>query len=134
MVRNWDSGEVSFFSSGGGQAGVVGLGGSVFSGPVWGLNAGNNNYKNGSTTLSASGELFGGAASFNSPGIEHPISSLNPANWSAPASATFNIGLNIVPVSGGIAVTHYSQPKGTTNLPPASFEDRLGALLRLPCH
>ena len=40
QVRNWDTGQVNFFASGGPQGGLVGLGGSVFAGPVWGAQCG----------------------------------------------------------------------------------------------
>jgi RHS repeat-associated protein len=134
MVRNWDTGEVSFFGSAGVSGGLVGAGANVFGGPVWGLSSGNSNYKSGSTTVSGSGTYVGGSVSFNSPGTHDVNGSLNPKNFSGPVSLTVSLGVSNLPYSGGVSVTNYSNPKGTTtSIPPTGLADILGALLRGAC-
>jgi RHS repeat-associated protein len=133
-VQNWDTLETSFFTSRGWSGGIVGGQGNVFGGVVWGLSPGNQNYKSGSTTGSASYGAIGGFISGNSPGLNNISGSLNPSNISRPLSIGGSLGIGNVPVSAMLTVSHYSQPQYTIPMVPRDTITTIGVIARLPCH
>jgi RHS repeat-associated protein len=113
FVMNYNSGQVSAFAFGGVQAGWNGgASGSVYSGPVYGLNDSNSNYSGGFTGING-GAGIGIFAASTSGGLTGGAKTLGVHTSAKGATTAFGLSLGgglLSGFSGGVSATNYTNP------------------------
>jgi hypothetical protein len=109
VVRNYNTGEISGFTSGGIQAGWNGgASATVSTGFIYGLGNSNSNYSGSFTTVQA-GAGAGGFVSSSSGGFTKGPSGVKPTGKVIVAGASLGTSLITTP-KGGVSATNYSSP------------------------
>jgi hypothetical protein len=120
IVINYGSGQVSAFGFGGVQVGWNGgASGSVYAGPVYGLNSSNSNYSGGFTGVNG-GVGLGLFGARGSGGLTGGAAGLVPTGGVTAAGVSVGAGL-LSGATGGVTATNYSNP--------FQFGPRLGAAI-----
>jgi hypothetical protein len=113
IVMNYNSGQVSAFTFGGAQAGWNGgASGSIYGGPVYGLNDANSNYSGGFTGVNG-GAGLGGFVASSSGGLTGGAGGLAVHPFSPGAVTAFGASIGgglLGGFSGGVSATNYSSP------------------------